>query len=55
MKSDDLCFTFQFIPWKKLYHRYLMKEDVALCTVEQILQDFAITKQHGGAVLGLIR
>uniref|UniRef100_A0A8C3BAB4 F-box DNA helicase 1 n=1 Tax=Cairina moschata TaxID=8855 RepID=A0A8C3BAB4_CAIMO len=44
-----------FIPWKKLYHRYLMKEDVALCTVEQILQDFAITKQHGGAVLGLIR
>ncbi|XP_038029132.2 F-box DNA helicase 1 isoform X2 [Anas platyrhynchos] len=44
-----------FIPWKKLYHRYLMKEDVALCTVEQILQDFAITKQHRGAVLGLIR
>ncbi|XP_040401634.1 F-box DNA helicase 1 isoform X1 [Cygnus olor] len=44
-----------FIPWKKLYHRYLMKEDVALCTVEQILQDFAITKQHEGAVLGLIR
>uniref|UniRef100_A0A8B9IR03 F-box DNA helicase 1 n=1 Tax=Anser cygnoides TaxID=8845 RepID=A0A8B9IR03_ANSCY len=44
-----------FIPWKKLYHRYLMKEDVALCAVEQILQDFAITKQHEGAVLGLIR
>lgn len=55
VKGGDLCFTFQFIPWKKLYHRYLMKEDVALCTVEQILQDFAITKQHGGAVLGLIR
>ncbi|NXC42780.1 FBH1 helicase, partial [Penelope pileata] len=44
-----------FIPWKKLYHRYLVKEDMALRTVEQILQDFAITKQHEECVLGLIR
>ncbi|KAM7131846.1 F-box DNA helicase 1 isoform 4-T5 [Ciconia maguari] len=44
-----------FIPWKKLYHRYLMKEDTALHRVEQILQDFAITKEQEGCVLGLIR
>ncbi|NXS70869.1 FBH1 helicase, partial [Pandion haliaetus] len=44
-----------FIPWKKLYHRYLMKEDTALHRVEQILQDFAITKKQEGCVLGLIR
>ncbi|XP_075283975.1 F-box DNA helicase 1 isoform X2 [Opisthocomus hoazin] len=44
-----------FIPWKKLYHRYLMKEDMALRKVEQILQDFAITKEQEGCVLGLIR
>ncbi|NXW37066.1 FBH1 helicase, partial [Phaetusa simplex] len=44
-----------FIPWKKLYHRYLMKEDVALHRVAQILQVFAITKEQEGCVLGLIR
>ncbi|NXQ98265.1 FBH1 helicase, partial [Sagittarius serpentarius] len=44
-----------FIPWKKLYHRYLMKEDTALRRVEQVLQDFAITKEQEGCVLGLIR
>ncbi|XP_032842653.2 F-box DNA helicase 1 isoform X1 [Tyto alba] len=44
-----------FIPWKKLYHRYLMKEDTALHRVEQILQDFAITKDQEGCVLGMIR
>ncbi|NXX99018.1 FBH1 helicase, partial [Centropus bengalensis] len=44
-----------FIPWKKLYHRYLMKEDKALQRVERILQDFAITKDQEGCVLGLIR
>ncbi|NWU10632.1 FBH1 helicase, partial [Cephalopterus ornatus] len=43
-----------FIPWKKLYHRYLMKEDSALRRVEQILQDFSITKEQEGCVLGLI-
>jgi len=32
-----------------------MKEDVALRKVEQILQDFAITKEQEGCVLGLIR
>ncbi|KAM6385112.1 F-box DNA helicase 1 isoform 3-T5 [Alca torda] len=44
-----------FIPWKKLYHRYLMKEDMALQRVAQILQVFAITKEQEGCVLGLIR
>ncbi|NXG57240.1 FBH1 helicase, partial [Hemiprocne comata] len=44
-----------FIPWKKLYHKYLMKEDTALRGVEQILQDFAITKEQEECVLGLIR
>ncbi|XP_049669713.1 F-box DNA helicase 1 isoform X3 [Accipiter gentilis] len=45
----------QFIPWKKLYHRYLMKEDTALHRVKQVLQDFTITKEQEGCVLGLIR
>ncbi|KAF1426625.1 F-box DNA helicase 1, partial [Spheniscus humboldti] len=44
-----------FIPWKKLYHRYLMKEETALHRVEWVLQDFAITKEQEGCVLGLIR
>ncbi|XP_039245315.1 F-box DNA helicase 1 isoform X2 [Pipra filicauda] len=44
-----------FIPWKKLYHQYLMREDSALRRVEQILQDFSITKEQEGCVLGLIR
>ncbi|KAM4784167.1 F-box DNA helicase 1 isoform 1-T1 [Cyanocitta cristata] len=44
-----------FIPWKKLYQRYLMKEDTALRRVEQILQEFSITKEQEGCVLGLIR
>ncbi|KAF1668358.1 F-box DNA helicase 1, partial [Aptenodytes patagonicus] len=44
-----------FIPWKKLYHRYLMKEETALHRVERLLQDFAITKEQEGCVLGLIR
>ncbi|NXG90665.1 FBH1 helicase, partial [Stercorarius parasiticus] len=44
-----------FIPWKKLYHQYLMKEDMALHRVAQILQVFGITKEQEGCVLGLIR
>uniref|UniRef100_A0A8C3PQ51 F-box DNA helicase 1 n=1 Tax=Calidris pygmaea TaxID=425635 RepID=A0A8C3PQ51_9CHAR len=44
-----------FIPWKKLYHQYLMKEDTALHRVEQILQVFSITKEQEECVLGLIR
>ncbi|NXW57019.1 FBH1 helicase, partial [Eurystomus gularis] len=44
-----------FIPWKKLYHQYVMKEDTALRRVEKILQDFGITKEQEGCVLGLIR
>ncbi|XP_072774395.1 F-box DNA helicase 1 isoform X2 [Taeniopygia guttata] len=45
----------QFIPWKKLYHQYLKKEDSALRRVEQILQEFSITKEQQGCVLGLVR
>nr|XP_021401437.1 F-box DNA helicase 1 [Lonchura striata domestica] len=45
----------QFIPWKKLYHQYLKKEDSALQRVEQILQEFSITKEQQGCVLGLVR
>ncbi|NWR58642.1 FBH1 helicase, partial [Bucorvus abyssinicus] len=43
-----------FIPWKKLYQRYLMKEDTALHRVERMLQDFAITMDQERRVLGLI-
>ncbi|OXB70493.1 UNVERIFIED_CONTAM: hypothetical protein H355_005418, partial [Colinus virginianus] len=55
MKGGGVCFTFQFIPWKKLYHQYLMKEDMALRRVERVMQDFAITDQHEECILGLIR
>ncbi|KGL91662.1 F-box only protein 18, partial [Charadrius vociferus] len=44
-----------FIPWKKLYHQYVMKEAMALHRVAQILQVFAITKEQEECVLGLIR
>ncbi|NXE03133.1 FBH1 helicase, partial [Chaetorhynchus papuensis] len=44
-----------FIPWKKLYQGYVMKEDTALRRVGQILQQFSITKEQEGCVLGLIR
>ncbi|XP_063998837.1 F-box DNA helicase 1 [Pogoniulus pusillus] len=44
-----------FIPWKKLYHWYLMKEGTALYRVEMILRDFAITKENKECILGLIR
>ncbi|NXO02419.1 FBH1 helicase, partial [Rhinopomastus cyanomelas] len=44
-----------FIPWKKLYHRYLVKEESALRSVERILQDFAMTKEQEGCMLGLVR
>uniref|UniRef100_A0A8C9FWE2 F-box DNA helicase 1 n=1 Tax=Pavo cristatus TaxID=9049 RepID=A0A8C9FWE2_PAVCR len=45
----------QFIPWKKLYHQYLVKEEMALHRVEQVLQGFAITDQRKDCILGLIR
>ncbi|XP_050181410.1 F-box DNA helicase 1 isoform X2 [Myiozetetes cayanensis] len=43
-----------FIPWKKLYHQYLLREESALRRVEQILQDFSITEEQEGCVLGLV-
>ncbi|OXB58056.1 hypothetical protein ASZ78_007715 [Callipepla squamata] len=48
-------FESHFIPWKKLYHQYLMKEDMALRRVERVFEDFAITDQHEECILGLIR
>ncbi|NXY11500.1 FBH1 helicase, partial [Pteruthius melanotis] len=44
-----------FIPWKKMYHWYLMEEDTALCKVEQILHEFSITKEQEGCVLEMVR
>ncbi|NXH41423.1 FBH1 helicase, partial [Dicaeum eximium] len=44
-----------FIPWKKLYHQYLRREDWALQRVEQILQEFSISQEQQGCVLGLVR
>ncbi|KFQ50403.1 F-box only protein 18, partial [Nestor notabilis] len=43
-----------FIPWKKLYHQYLKKEATALRSIEQLMQDFSITKEQEGCVFGLI-
>ncbi|XP_041331520.1 F-box DNA helicase 1, partial [Pyrgilauda ruficollis] len=45
----------RFIPWKKLYQQYLKREDSALQRLEQILQEFSITKEQQGCVLGLLR
>ncbi|XP_038011678.1 F-box DNA helicase 1 isoform X2 [Motacilla alba alba] len=45
----------RFIPWKKLYQQYLQREGSALRRVEQILQEFSITKERQGCVLGLVR
>uniref|UniRef100_A0A8B9SB74 F-box DNA helicase 1 n=1 Tax=Apteryx owenii TaxID=8824 RepID=A0A8B9SB74_APTOW len=44
-----------FIPWKKLYHRYVMKEDTALHSVGQLLERYAIRKEQEGCMVGLIR
>ncbi|XP_062436021.1 F-box DNA helicase 1 isoform X2 [Rhea pennata] len=44
-----------FIPWKKLYHRYVMKEDIALISVGHLLKHYAITKEQEGCVVGMIR
>ncbi|TRZ10991.1 hypothetical protein HGM15179_016105 [Zosterops borbonicus] len=44
-----------FIPWKKLYHRYVKREGSALQRVEQILREFSITKENQECVLGLVR
>ncbi|NWZ01348.1 FBH1 helicase, partial [Loxia curvirostra] len=44
-----------FIPWKKLHHQYLQREGSALQRVEQILQQFSITKEQQGCVLRLAR
>lgn len=44
-----------FIPWKKLYHRYLMNEEQAVNKVDSILLNYGIEKESDLCVLNLIR
>ncbi|XP_023609346.1 F-box DNA helicase 1 isoform X3 [Myotis lucifugus] len=44
-----------FIPWKKLYHRYLMNEEQAVSKVDGILLNQGIEKESDLCVLNLIR
>ncbi|XP_036099463.1 F-box DNA helicase 1 isoform X3 [Molossus molossus] len=44
-----------FIPWKKLYHRYLMNEEQAVSKVDGILLSYGIEKESDLCVLNLIR
>ncbi|XP_066490392.1 F-box DNA helicase 1 isoform X3 [Tiliqua scincoides] len=45
----------QFIPWKKLYHKYLKAEAKALLTVTAILHRYGLTKEQSQCMLGFIR
>lgn len=44
-----------FIPWKKLYHRYLLNEEQAVSKVDGILLSCGIDKESELCVLNLIR
>ncbi|KAM9672738.1 F-box DNA helicase 1 isoform 4-T6 [Trichechus inunguis] len=44
-----------FIPWKKLYYRYLMNEEQAVSKVDSILLNYGIEKESELCVLNLIR
>ncbi|XP_015983469.2 F-box DNA helicase 1 isoform X4 [Rousettus aegyptiacus] len=44
-----------FIPWKKLYHQYLMNEEQAVSKVDGILLSHGIEKDSDLCVLNLIR
>ncbi|XP_058138437.1 F-box DNA helicase 1 isoform X1 [Dasypus novemcinctus] len=44
-----------FIPWKKLYHRYLVNEEQAVSKVDEILLNYGIEKESDLCVLNLIR
>ncbi|XP_040824206.1 F-box DNA helicase 1 isoform X1 [Ochotona curzoniae] len=44
-----------FVPWKKLYHRYLMNEEQAVSKVDGILLNSGIEKESDLCVLNLIR
>ncbi|XP_006907009.1 F-box DNA helicase 1 [Pteropus alecto] len=44
-----------FIPWKKLYHQYLMNEEQAVSKVDGILLSYGIEKDSDLCVLNLIR
>ncbi|XP_039566021.1 F-box DNA helicase 1 isoform X2 [Passer montanus] len=45
----------QFIPWKKLHQQYVQREGSALHRLQQILQQFSISREQQGCVLGLLR
>ena len=51
----DFFKTIQFIPWKKLYYRYLMNEEQAVSKVDGILLNSGIEKESDLCVLNLIR
>uniref|UniRef100_A0A8D0G9I0 F-box DNA helicase 1 n=1 Tax=Sphenodon punctatus TaxID=8508 RepID=A0A8D0G9I0_SPHPU len=51
----DIIHDPQFIPWKKLYHQYLMKESQARGTVLGTLHRYGITKDEDRCVLGFVR
>ncbi|XP_075455517.1 F-box DNA helicase 1 isoform X2 [Ascaphus truei] len=44
-----------FIPWKKLYHRYLSKEQQAVLKVEDLLKKNEMTAEQELCVLNLVR
>ncbi|XP_063782860.1 F-box DNA helicase 1 isoform X2 [Pseudophryne corroboree] len=44
-----------FIPWKKLYHRYLKKEGNAIMEIEHILQKNGITADNSLCILNLVK
>ncbi|XP_055970528.1 F-box DNA helicase 1 isoform X1 [Sorex fumeus] len=44
-----------FIPWKKLYHRYLLSEEQAVSKVDGILLSCGLDKESDLCVLNLIR
>nr|XP_056702604.1 F-box DNA helicase 1 [Euleptes europaea] len=45
----------QFVPWKKLYLRYLKKESQALLTVDATRRQYGLIKEQDQCMLGLIR
>ncbi|KAH0617185.1 hypothetical protein JD844_028988 [Phrynosoma platyrhinos] len=45
----------QFIPWKKLYHRYLKADAQALLTIKAILHQYHLNQEQNQCMLGFIR
>ncbi|XP_075064678.1 F-box DNA helicase 1 [Mixophyes fleayi] len=44
-----------FIPWKKLYHRYLEKDELAVMEIEDILKTNGITADNPLCILNLVK